>query len=136
MGSALTMKPWFVVGWGIVIVLALAHIQSFVRAKEKEQERQAIYHAKVSVYRSILKTGLTREQVEDYLRKTGAPFERICCVAGVFSDRTKIGHEAPGWVCRNWDVYVEFKFASQTMNAGTAKDTLKQIDLLQNGSCL
>lgn len=132
------MKLWLVVGWGIVIVLALADIRSFVRAKEREQQRQAIYRAKVSVYRSILKTGLPREQVEDYLRKTGAPFERSCCVAGVFSDRTKIGHEAPGWVCRNWDVYVEFKFRSETVNAGTAaaKDTLTQIDLLQNGSCL
>ena len=134
----MTMKPWLVVGWGIVIVLALGNLQSFVRAKQKEQQRQASYRAKVDVYRSILKPGITRAQVEGYLRQTGAPYQRSCCEAGVFSDRTRIGHEAPGWVCRNWDVYVEFKFAGKDGNerAATPEDTLQQIDLLQNGSCL
>jgi hypothetical protein len=132
------MKSWLILGWGIVIMLALFDIRSFVRAKQKEQLRQASYRSKVEVYRSILKPGMTREQVEDYLRQTGATFERRCCVAGVVSDRTKIGHEAPGWVCRNWDVYVEFNFEQQIVNAQAAapKDTLKQIGLFQNGSCL
>jgi tRNA(Ile)-lysidine synthase TilS/MesJ len=133
-----TMKPWLVVGWGIVIVLALANIRSFMRAKQKQQERQGSYRAKVDVYRSILKPGITREQVEAYLRQTGAPYQRSCCEAGDFSDRTRIGHEAPGWVCRNWDVYVEFKFAGAAGNEAAAApgDTLQQIDLFQNGSCL
>ena len=132
------MKPWLVVGWGIVIVLALGNIHSFVLAKQKEQMRQASYRSKVAVYRSILKSGMTREQVEEYLRQTGAPFERTCCEPSLFSDRTKIGHESPGWVCRNWDVYVEFKFDSQSVDAAVAapKDTLREIVLFQNGSCV
>ncbi|HMG84824.1 MAG TPA: hypothetical protein VK574_03735 [Terracidiphilus sp.] len=132
------MKPWLVVGWGIVIVLALGNIHSFMRAKQKEQQRQATYRAKVDVYRSILKPGISREKVEAYLRQTGAQYQRSCCEAGVFSDRARIGHEAPGWVCRNWDVYVEFKFAGVDGNQAVAApgDTLKQIDLFQNGSCL
>jgi hypothetical protein len=133
-----TMKPWLVVGWGIVIVLALANIQSFMRAKQMEQERQRSYRAKVDVYRSILKIGISREQVEAYLRQTGAPYQRSCCEAGVFSDRTRVGHEAPGWICRNWDVYVQFQFAGEDRNEGApaGTDALTQIDLFQNGSCL
>lgn len=132
------MKPWLVLGWGIVILLALGNIQSFMRAKQKEQQRQASYRAKVAVYRSILKPGISRERVEAYLQQTGAPYQRTCCEAGVFSDRTRIGHEAPGWVCRSWDVYVEFKFAGADGNEAAAAqgDMLRQIDLDQNGSCL
>jgi hypothetical protein len=132
------MKPWLVVGWGIVIVLALANIQSFLRAKRKEQQRQASYRAKVDAYRSILIPGITREQVEAYLQKTGAPYQRSRCETGVFSDLTRIGHEAPGWLCRNWDVYVEFKFANGdgSKAAAAPSDPLKQISLSQNGSCL
>jgi hypothetical protein len=131
------MKPWLVLGWVIVTVLVLFNINSFVRAKQKEQQRQASYRAKVDVYRSILKPGITRQHVETYLRQTGALYQRSCCEAGVFSDRTRIGHEAPGWVCRNWDVYVEFKFSGGDGNEAAApEDTLQQIDLLQNGSCL
>ncbi len=132
------MKPWLVIGWGIVIVLALVNIQSFMRAKKMEQRRQASYGAKVDVYRSILKPGITRQQVEAYLRQTGAAYQRTCCEAGVFSDLTRIGHEAPGWVCRNWDVYVEFKFANSDRNEAAAaqEDSLERIDLAQNGSCL
>ena len=130
------MKPWLVLGWGIVIVLALGNIQSFMRAKQKEQQRQASYRAKVDTYRSFLKPGITRQQVEAYLRQTGAPYQRTCCESGIFSDRTRVGHEAPGWVCRNWDVYVEFKFAGKNESAAAPEDTLQQIDLFQNGSCL
>jgi hypothetical protein len=132
------MKLWLVIGWGILVVVALADIRSFVIAKQKEQQRQATYRGKVDAYRSILKPGMTRERVEEYLRQTGAPYQRICCEAGVFSDRTRVGHEAPGWVCRNWDVYVEFRFAGKDEHEGAAApdDTLQQIDLSQNGSCL
>ena len=132
------MKPWLVVGWGIVIVLALVNIHSFVRAKQKEQQRQASYRAKVDVYRSILKPGISREEVEAYLRQTGAPYQRSCCEPGVFSDLARIGHEAPGWVCRSWDVYVEFSFAGTYGNKAAAapEDSLTQISLAQNGSCL
>jgi hypothetical protein len=132
----MTMKLWLVVGWGIVIVLALGNVQSFVRAKQKEQQRQASYRTKVDVYRSILKPGITRQQVEAYLRQTGAPYQRNCCEAGVFSDRTPVGHEAPGWVCRSWDVFVEFKFAGKYQSAAAPEDMLQKVDLFQNGSCL
>jgi hypothetical protein len=86
------MKPWLVVGWGIVTVLALVNVESFMRAKQMEQRRQAKYRAKADVYRSILKPGITRKQVEAYLRQTGAPYQRSCCEPGVFSDRARIGH--------------------------------------------
>jgi hypothetical protein len=71
-----------------------------------------------------------------YLRQIGAPYQRSCCEAGVISDRTRVGHEAPGWVCRNWDVFVEFKFAGKDESVAAPEDTLQQIDLFQNGSCL
>ena len=131
------MKPWLVVGWGIVVVLALGNLQSFVRAKKKEEQRHASYREKVEIYRSIMKPGFSRKQVEIYLQQTGASYQRSCCETGVFSDLTKVGHEAPGWICRNWDVYVEFKFAGEAGNeAASPEDTLQRIDLRQNGSCL
>jgi len=81
---------------------------------------------------------MTREQLEDYLRARGLPFQRSCCETGVFSDLTKIGQAPPNLICREWNVYVEFRFESALIEPQTATplDRLERMNLRQNGICL
>jgi IS5 family transposase len=128
------MRQWLGIGLLVVIVVAILSFMWFVR-KEHEDSR---FQTALATYRSALKPGTSRERVEDYLRQQGLPFERSCCEPGVFSDRAKIGQEEPNWVCRNRNIYLEFKFQNSAATAAVASgsDVLTKIDLYQNGICL
>ena len=132
------MKRWLAVALAVIIAVAVCAGVSYWRAKQFEKEHQAAYETKLAGFQSALQPGMSREQVEDYLRGKGLPFQRSCCESGVFSDLTKIGQNPPNWVCRGWNVYVEFKFENALKDAQTAtpSDRLKSMDLYQKGICL
>lgn len=127
------MRQWLFVGWVIVLILAITSVVAFVRAKHDDQP----YRTTLAAYRAALSPGSRRDQVEDYLRRKGMPYERTCCAVGIYSDRTKIGEQAPHWFCARQDVYLEFKFDNATPSEDVAQgsDILKKIDLYQNRSC-
>jgi hypothetical protein len=127
------MRHWLGIGLVVVIVIAVVNVVTFVRRKQEDGR----FRTAVTTYRSALKPGMSREMVEDYLRRQGMPFERSCCDPGVFSDRSKIGKEPGSWFCRNQNVYLEFNFAGSTPPADVARgsDLLTKIDLYQNDSC-
>jgi len=128
------MRQWMGVVLLVVIVLAVINVVSFVRKKRDDR----IFLTKLISFRSVFKPGTNRAEVEDYLRQHGMPYERSCCERGVFSDRSKIGQLPPRWTCRNWNVYVDFKFQSTEKEADVASgsDRLTKIDLYENGDCL
>lgn len=128
------MRHWLGIGLVVVIVIAVINVVSFVRRKQEESR----FRTTVTTYRSVLKPGINRDKVEDYLRRHGMPFERSCCEPGVFSDRSKLGQEPARWFCRNQNVYLEFNFDSDAAPADVARgsDVLKKIDLYENDSCL
>ena len=132
------MRRWFRVSLVVIIAVAVYGAVSYLWSKHYERAHQAEYQAKLAEYRSALSPGMTREQVEDSFRAKGDPFQRSCCEVGVFSDLTLIGKDPPNLVCREWDVYVEFKFQNDTgtPDVATPSDKLKTIDLYQNGVCL
>lgn len=121
------------IGWVLVLVLAVVVVISFVRAKHHDQP----YRAMLAAYRSALAPGLTREKVEDYLREREMPYQRSCCEPGEFSDLTRIGAQAPHWFCRKQNIYLEFKFNHGAQGAEVARgsDILKEIDLFEDRSC-
>lgn len=128
------MRQWLGIGFLIVIIIAIANVNSFVRKKREDRH----FLTTLLTYRSALKAGASRAEVEDYLRQQGMPYERSCCERGLFSDRSKIGEMPPRWTCRNWNVYLDFQFQKTDPEADVAKgtDRLTRIELYEDGQCL
>lgn len=127
------MRQWLGIALLVVIVFAVINVVSFVRKKRDDGKFLTV----LMTYRSAFKPGTSRTEVEDYLRQHGMPYERSCCERGVFSDRSKIGELPPKWTCRNWNVYLDFKFQSaDAADVARGADRLTKIDLYENGICL
>jgi tRNA(Ile)-lysidine synthase TilS/MesJ len=126
------MRQWLGIALLVVIFLTIINVTSFVRRKQDEDQ----YRARLSALRSAVKPGASRADVENYLRRQGMPYVRSCCNAGVFSDRSKIGQLPPKWTCRNWNVYLDFRFQNTEGNVASGDDRLTKIDLYEDGECL
>ena len=102
-------------------VVALAVVVSIgVRywfKKQAQNSREAAYRLQLLSYTQDLKTGMTRKEVEDYLRANKIEVRQMCCVADElytrhsWDDLVKIGEEEVPWFCRGNNVYVAFRFA-------------------------
>jgi len=107
----------------IFVVLALFIVGTgtrFAIKKRAAQKREAAYQSALSEYQRVLRPGMTRKEVEDYLRAKNADFSQMCCVNVVTSnspkrhtwdDLVKIGEEEHPWFCSEHFVYVAFEFA-------------------------
>jgi hypothetical protein len=79
-----------------------------------QKKREATYQARLQSYSDVLKPGMTRKYVEDYLRSKGVTFHQLCCIdeRSASADLLKIGMEEHPWYCSEHDVYVAFQFAA------------------------
>jgi hypothetical protein len=117
-----------------VLLVLLASGGGDARGQSKQQKREAAYQAKLQSYTDVLKPGMTRKNVEDYLRGKGVEFRKLCCVdkESVFSDLVKIGKEKHPWYCEEHNVYIAFQFVSVEPQKGFEahdSDTLKAITI-------
>jgi hypothetical protein len=110
----------------------------YLLQERSHSKREALYAATVRSYSGILRTGMKRKEVEDYLRAKNIPFMRMCCVEdktnrGVLDDLTRIGHERAPWYCSENNIYVAFQFAgSERHTVGPTdedSDTLTKVTL-------
>jgi len=106
--------------------------------KQMQMRREATYQAALRSYTEALKPGMTRKQVEDYLRAKNIKFRQICCVdikelqssrRRSWDDLTKIGEEDIPFVCRENNVYVAFQFTDHEQ--GEAKRQVNDLDTLK-----
>lgn len=99
---------------GCFVVVPLTSGEGDVRGQSKQQKREAAYQTKLQSYSDALKPGMTRKNVEDYLRAKGVEFGQSCCIdkGSVFSDLVKIGKEKRPWYCEEHNVYIAFQFVS------------------------
>lgn len=108
-----------------------------VRAQE---EREAAYSVKLRSFTQLLKPGMTRKEVEGYLRTKNLDFQQMCCVdhsemgsRSSWDDLTKIGEESPPWFCGEKNVYVAFQFTDHARRDGVAKaddaDMLRRVSI-------
>jgi hypothetical protein len=104
------------------------------RAERLAKQREVFYQATLRAYSEALSLGLTRKDVEAYLRRNNKPFQQMCCMErsgkNAYDDLTKIGEESHPWFCSAHNVYIGFEFVS----AGTHEfaeahesDTLTQV---------
>jgi hypothetical protein len=123
----------------VLSLLALSFIGIGVRyawKKQAKQKREIGYQSALRSYSEVLKPGMTREEVENYLRTKNTEFRHMCCIngeiaKGVWDDLTKVGEEDAPWYCGEHNVYIAFQFTSHKRQEGTWEahptDVLKSI---------
>jgi hypothetical protein len=104
---------------GFVVFVLVAVVVGYVSAKRaaaRTSQRDAFYRASLQSYSEALPLGMTRKDVEAYLRAQGKPFRQLCCMEtlakNALDDLTKIGVESHPWYCSAHDVYIGFQFVS------------------------
>ena len=81
--------------------------------KRAERKRQVEYQSMLNEYTIALKSGMTRHDVESYLKARNRGFRRMCCVGlrrTAYADLVRIGKEQAPWYCSENNVYVAFEF--------------------------
>lgn len=136
----------------IFLILALFIVGTgtrFAMKKRAAQRREAAYQLALSKYQRVLRPGVTRKEVEDYLGMNNNKVIHMCCVDSrqtgrhTWDDLVKIGQEDPPWYCGETNVYLGFQFADHVqiktghdMNDNDL-DMLKAITLIhQPETCL
>ena len=100
-----------------------------------KQKREAAYQAALQSYSVILKPGMTRKSVEDYLHEKAITYQTMCCVdeRSAYADLVKIGKEKHPWYCSEHNVYIAFQFIDDPHEglriSGRDSDKLKSITI-------
>lgn len=84
-------------------------------------------------YQDALKPGMTRKQVEGYLKSKSVPFGRTNGVNSdiLAADITKIGEEESPWYCSRNNIYVAFEFNTLDVISSDPKDILDKVTLYE-----
>ena len=123
----------------LVIALSALVLRHFSQ-KRTQEKREAGYQSAVRSYSEVLRPGMPRKEVEDYLRARNVEFRQMCCVetsnrfsTNVYDDLTKIGQEDAPWFCSEKNVYVAFQFTGPQRNTSgptaDASDRLRAVTL-------
>jgi len=109
------MKYWRLVAAVVVFTFVVVAINN-VREKRSQQKRDVAYQTALRSYSEVFKPGMTRKEVEDFLRARNKVFRHRCCVdikksMDVWDDLVKIAQEDAPWVCSEKNIYIAFQFA-------------------------
>jgi hypothetical protein len=100
-----------------------------------QKKRETAYQATLQSFSDVLKPGMTRKYVEDYLGSKGSSVQPFCCIedSSVFADLLKIGEDKHPWYCSENDVYIAFQFvAVEPRKPWVGElDTLKSITIFR-----
>src|SRR5437870_5497043 len=105
------MKRWRL----LVAILAVVALSALglrhVLERRAQQRRDAAYQLALRAYEEVLRPGMTRKQVDDYLRAKSVELRLMCCVdpqesKSVWDELVKIGQEDAPWFCSENNVYV------------------------------
>lgn len=107
--------------------------------KVKQQHREMAYQSVLRSYADVMKPGMSRKEVEDYLTVKNIGFRQMYCVdrtqfsKGVYDDLTRIGEEEAPWFCSYNNVYVAFQFTGpkrpDLSPTAAPADTLREVSL-------
>jgi hypothetical protein len=126
----------------LVLIALFATAVSDAQAQSAKQKRENAYQAKLQSYSDALKPGMTRKDVEDYLRAKGTAFRQLCCIdeRSALADLVNIAKEKHPWYCEEHNVYIAFQFAAVEVHKDYQaydSDMLKKITIFHKlGGCL
>jgi hypothetical protein len=123
----------------IIAIASIIVIRNDVKAKRREGRQ-----AELTKLSEVLKPGITRKQVEDYLRTQNLTFRQICRNQNqeVFATEVLVAQEEPLWFCSGWGVYVDFEFTAlepdrYSIRPPSDGDVLSDMHLVRKGDgCL
>jgi transcription termination factor NusB len=118
----------------LVLIALFATAVSDAQTQSAKQKRENAYQAKLQSYSDALKPGMTRKDVEDYLRAKGTAFRQLCCnhERSALADLVNIGKEKHPWHCEEHNVYITFQFAAVEVHKDCQaydSDMLKKITI-------
>jgi hypothetical protein len=126
------MRRWYFYLAIVIVVLVVAFGVRHVFQERARQRREVEYQKALQSYSGVLKTGMTRKQVEEYLSAKNLLFRQLCCVSvkefsrgvydNAYDDLVKIGQEDVPWFCSENNVYTALEFL------GSQKDSLPRAE--------
>jgi hypothetical protein len=130
------MKRW-IIGGAILFTCAIVLLAAmFMRHSQAEREasrrREATYSLALRHYSEAVAPGMSRNDVESYLRQNGIEFGRICCVdrSDTYADTVLIGKDPPPAWCSGANVYIAFQFTGASAS-NDPKDKLHRISIFK-----
>ena len=135
------MRRWPIVLIVIAILISALAFRKITRDAAR-QRREIGYAAALNAYSRALHPGMTRKDVEEYLRSRNTQFSWIFRAFGgrresQYADIVKIGEEAVPWPCSEAYVYVAFEFVPVKDFHQTDADVLQRIEVSRSyGGCL
>jgi hypothetical protein len=101
--------PWVILLLVIAGVtgLVIRHRMNVQAETQAQLKREIDYQSALRSFSQILKPGMKRREVEDYLHLKKIEFVQVS-----LDDLTKIGEEVPPWFCGTSNVYARFRFTS------------------------
>ncbi len=122
-------------GIGVLVVLVVVLVSAVQSSERKDSE--ARFQNTLASYQTALKSGATREQVENYLHQQNTSFTTGDCSSSVPCDRVSLGEQPRSLFCQPWKVSAEFRFKNAEPATGEQKssDLLSAIELHREGVC-
>ena len=105
--------------------------------KRNKQEREAEYRTALQSFTQVIKPGMNRKEVEDYLHGKNRRFRQMCCIGkpqNAWADLVKIGKESPPWYCSEHNIFIAFEFAAvETHDRWQTRDSdrLEQVTIFR-----
>ena len=120
----------------LAVVLAAYALDVWHMARQRAHEkREELYQANLQRYSKVAIPGMTRTQVESYLRDQSTSFERMCCVEeqSALADLVLLGRERLVFPCDSEGIYIAFQFAATEQHDGMMlaydSDVLKRVSI-------
>jgi Na+-transporting NADH:ubiquinone oxidoreductase subunit NqrC len=136
------MRRWYFYLGSLVAVLVVVFGLRYVIEERAQRRREVDYQKTLRSYSELLKTGMTRKQVEEYFSAKKVVFRQLCCVSvkefsrgvydNTYDDLVKIGEEDVPWFCSENNVYIAFQFLGpqkDSLPGAEATDTLKDVTI-------
>jgi hypothetical protein len=142
-------RPRFYIAALLIAVLLVVLGIRYVLADRAQRKRESEYAKTLQSFSPVLKTGMSRQQVEDYFKDKNISFTQTCCVSvkqfspgvydNAYDDLVKIGEDGGSWFCE-FNVYIAFQFLGSGKNGlphSDASDKLKDLTIYRRGEdCL
>lgn len=134
----------------VVAVLLVTFGIRHVVADRARRKRESEYAKVLQSFSTVLKTGMTRKQVEDYFKDKNISFSQTCCISvkqfspgvydNAYDDLVKIGEDEVPWFCSQYNVYIAFQFLGSAKNGlpnSGSSDKVKDVTIFRRGEgCL
>jgi hypothetical protein len=139
--DAMTMpKPFphlLVLGVMLLSMVAVHCSSRNTKVEPIPEKHKAAYEAKCQAYAKIMKPGMTRKDVEGYLKSKGITFYRTWFAErDAYADEILIGAEKPPFYCGSYNIYLAFEYISAEppqpngLHSCTDADVLKEIKVI------